>query len=232
MPIVGGLDIHRKQLTFDYLDTVTGEVKRGQVAPADRAHLRAWLARFACRDDVAFALEGCTGWRYVAEELAGPASRRTSASRLTPRSPGAASGTPDRQDRLAAPEGAAGPGQAARVLDPAGAHPGVPGAARAVSRSAGRAHRLGTAHPRGVLPPGRSGSGRRGRCAPDRAWPRCGGPPRSPVPGRSAAGRHRTGGDRGAGGPDARGAASAANGCPAPGRRQGPGRSGCTGSAR
>ena len=36
MPIVGGLDIHRKQLTFDYIDTVTGEVKRGQVAPADR----------------------------------------------------------------------------------------------------------------------------------------------------------------------------------------------------
>ena len=71
MPIVGGLDIHRKQLTFDYLDTVTGEVKRGQVVPADRAHLRVWLARFACRDDVAFALEGCTGWRYVAEELAG-----------------------------------------------------------------------------------------------------------------------------------------------------------------
>ena len=66
MPIVGGLDIHRKQLTFGYLDTGTGEVKRGQVAPADRAHLRAWLARFAGRDDVAFALEGCTGWRYVA----------------------------------------------------------------------------------------------------------------------------------------------------------------------
>ena len=71
MPIVGGLDIHRKQLTFDYLDTATAEVKRGQIAPADRAHLRAWLARFAGRDDVAFALEGCTGWRYVAEELAG-----------------------------------------------------------------------------------------------------------------------------------------------------------------
>ena len=70
MPIVGGLDIHRKQLTFDYLDTVTGEVKRGQIAPADRGHLRAWLVRFAGRDDVAFAMEGCTGWRYVAEELA------------------------------------------------------------------------------------------------------------------------------------------------------------------
>jgi hypothetical protein len=70
MPIVGGLDIHRKQLTFDYLDTVTGEVKRGQIAPADRAHLRAWLARFAGHDDVAFAVEGCGGWRYVTEELA------------------------------------------------------------------------------------------------------------------------------------------------------------------
>jgi transposase len=70
MPIVGGLDIHRKQITFDYLDTVTGQVRRGQISPADREHLRAWLARFAGRDDVAFALEGCTGWRYVAEELA------------------------------------------------------------------------------------------------------------------------------------------------------------------
>ncbi|MGB6457431.1 MAG: transposase, partial [Streptosporangiaceae bacterium] len=69
MSIVGGLDIHRKQLTFDYLDTVTGEVQRGQVTPADRVHLRAWLARFAGRHDVAFALEGCTGWRYVTEEL-------------------------------------------------------------------------------------------------------------------------------------------------------------------
>jgi transposase len=70
MPIVGGLDIHRKQLTFDYLDTVTGELRRGQIAPAGRQHLRAWLARFAGRGDVAFAMEGCTGWRYLAEELA------------------------------------------------------------------------------------------------------------------------------------------------------------------
>ena len=26
MSVVGGLDIHRKQLTFDYLDTVSGQV--------------------------------------------------------------------------------------------------------------------------------------------------------------------------------------------------------------
>ena len=72
MPIVGGLDIHRKQITFDYLDTVTGQVCRGQISPADREHLRGGLAgpvRPAVTD-VAFAAEGCTGWRYVAGELA------------------------------------------------------------------------------------------------------------------------------------------------------------------
>ena len=68
--IVGGLDVHRKQITYEYVDTITGEVKRGQIAPADRAHLRAWLARFDRPEQVAFAVEACTGWRYVAEELA------------------------------------------------------------------------------------------------------------------------------------------------------------------
>lgn len=70
MSIVGGFDIHRKQTTFDYLDTVTGEVQAGQIAPADRRRLASWLERFAGRDDVEFATEGCTGWRYVVEELA------------------------------------------------------------------------------------------------------------------------------------------------------------------
>jgi transposase len=67
--IVGGLDIHRKQVTFDYLDVVTGEVKCGQVAPADREHLRSWLAGFGNPAGAAFAVEACTGWRYVTEEL-------------------------------------------------------------------------------------------------------------------------------------------------------------------
>jgi transposase len=69
MSIVGAFDVHRRQLTFEYLDTVTGELRRGRVVPADRQHLRKWLARFVGHDDVHFALEGCTGWRYVAEEL-------------------------------------------------------------------------------------------------------------------------------------------------------------------
>jgi transposase len=69
MAIVGGIDVHRAQLTFDYLDVETGEVSTGRIAPADRLTLRSWLARFAGRPDVAFALEACTGWRYVSEEL-------------------------------------------------------------------------------------------------------------------------------------------------------------------
>lgn len=70
MSTIGGFDIHRKQITFDYVDTVSGEVRGGQVAPADRRHLALWLARFAGGGDVHFAVEGCTGWRYVVEELA------------------------------------------------------------------------------------------------------------------------------------------------------------------
>jgi len=38
--IAGGLDIHRKQITFDYAGLDTGAVQCGQVAPADREHFR------------------------------------------------------------------------------------------------------------------------------------------------------------------------------------------------
>lgn len=69
MSIVGGLDVHRQQITFDYVDTVTAEVKRGQIGHADRHRFAAWLRRFEGCEDVEFAVEGCTGWRYVVEEL-------------------------------------------------------------------------------------------------------------------------------------------------------------------
>ena len=45
MSIVGGVDIHRKQLTFDYVEPATGRWERGRVAPADREHLATWLTR-------------------------------------------------------------------------------------------------------------------------------------------------------------------------------------------
>ena len=70
MAIVGGFDMHRAQITFDYADTDTGELSTGQIRPATRATLRHWLAeRFSGRSGVAIALEGCTGWRFVVEEL-------------------------------------------------------------------------------------------------------------------------------------------------------------------
>jgi transposase len=70
MAIVGGLDIHRRQITYDYLDSDTGETRRGRIQPAARAELRAWLARFAGKQ-ADFAFEGTTGWRFVAEEVTG-----------------------------------------------------------------------------------------------------------------------------------------------------------------
>src|SRR5512138_2727489 len=69
MAIVGGFDVHRAQITFDYVDTDTGELSTGQIRPATREALRRWLSRFADHEDVAFAVEGCTGWRFVTEEL-------------------------------------------------------------------------------------------------------------------------------------------------------------------
>jgi transposase len=71
MTIMGGLDIHRAQLTYDYVNLDIGEVQGGQIAPANRARMRVWLKRFRDVPDVTFALEGCTGWRYVVEELVG-----------------------------------------------------------------------------------------------------------------------------------------------------------------
>jgi transposase len=69
MAIVGGFDVHRAQITFDRVDTETGEVRTGQIRPATRDNLRRWLEPLAGKNEVAFALEGCTGWRFVAEEL-------------------------------------------------------------------------------------------------------------------------------------------------------------------
>jgi transposase len=68
MRIIGGLDVHRSQITYDWVDPDSGQRQRGRLAPAHREHLRAWLEQFAGRP-AAFALEGCTGWRYVVEEL-------------------------------------------------------------------------------------------------------------------------------------------------------------------
>jgi transposase len=69
MTMVGGLDVHRQQITFDYVDD-DGLVRWGQIRPATRKTLRRWLTEHCPGGDGEFALEGCTGWRYVTEELA------------------------------------------------------------------------------------------------------------------------------------------------------------------
>src|ERR671918_2741700 len=73
MSMVCGLDLHRQQITFDALETESGEVWRGRVWQPDRHRFRRWLSREVARradgQPVAMAVEGCTGWRYVVEEI-------------------------------------------------------------------------------------------------------------------------------------------------------------------
>jgi transposase len=67
MAIVAGFDVHRAQITFDALDTETGEVHRGRI-PAEPESVRGWVGRFmGQRVDV--AVEACTGWLFVFEAL-------------------------------------------------------------------------------------------------------------------------------------------------------------------
>jgi transposase len=73
MEMVGGLDLHRKQITFDVVDRSSGELWRGRLWQPDRARLRRWLGEVGVRAQgrpARLAMEGCTGWRFVAEEIA------------------------------------------------------------------------------------------------------------------------------------------------------------------
>src|SRR5215211_989501 len=139
MGIIGGLDVHRSQITFDWIDSDSGQRERGQLAPAHREHLRMWLEQFAGRQ-AAFALEGCTGWRYVVEELtrAGIAARQ------------------DRPAGCSPSTGAAGRRAAAGELDPAGARAGGPHPGALLQGAGGRAHRLAATGTRHLVPPWRA----------------------------------------------------------------------------
>ena len=68
MSLVMGIDQHRAQISAEWIDTVTAEVSRARVAPADRSGVRKFLKRFAA-EDLEVALEATTGWRFLAEEL-------------------------------------------------------------------------------------------------------------------------------------------------------------------
>ena len=68
MSLVMGMDQHRAQISAEWIDTITGEVSRARVAPADRAGVRKFLAPFE-GEGLEVALEATTGWRFVVEEL-------------------------------------------------------------------------------------------------------------------------------------------------------------------
>jgi transposase len=73
MTMVCGLDLHRRQITFDALEVDSGEEWRGRIWQPDRDRFRRWLrgdvSGRARGGAVALAVEGCTGWRYVVEEI-------------------------------------------------------------------------------------------------------------------------------------------------------------------
>lgn len=64
--IVAGFDVHRPT-TVDALDTVTGEVWRGQIQSSEAAVVE-WAAQFSGRV-VHVAVEACTGWLFVDRAL-------------------------------------------------------------------------------------------------------------------------------------------------------------------
>jgi len=68
MAIVAGFDVHKAQITFDALDTETGELYRGRIAAKPEA-VRDWVKRFD-EVEVEVAVEACTGWLFVCEALA------------------------------------------------------------------------------------------------------------------------------------------------------------------
>jgi hypothetical protein len=71
--MVGGLDLHRRQITFEFADVESGELWRGKLWQPNRQRFRRWLTQdVAVRANggrVELAVEGCTGWRFVVEEI-------------------------------------------------------------------------------------------------------------------------------------------------------------------
>jgi hypothetical protein len=67
MAIVAGFDVHRAQITFDALDTETGEVTRGRI-DSTPATVARWVGRFSGRE-IHVAVEACTGSLFVCDAL-------------------------------------------------------------------------------------------------------------------------------------------------------------------
>jgi hypothetical protein len=192
MAIVVGLDVHRAQITYDALNTATGEVATGRIAPADRATLRTFLRRWA-GEDVEAAVDATTGWRFVVEELqrAGAEVQLAEPADTTAaRGPKRRAKT-DKRDARHLRDLAARAAAAAGV-DRTRTHPRAarPGAAAQDARRP--AHRVAATHPRRALSP-RGPARRRPARRPrrPRAARRAGALAGRAAPDHGRAGRHR-----------------------------------------
>jgi hypothetical protein len=65
--IVAGFDVHLRQITFDCLDSATGEVTRGRIGSTSAA-VEEWVGRSPGRV-VHVAMKACTGWQFVAQAV-------------------------------------------------------------------------------------------------------------------------------------------------------------------
>ena len=92
MSVMAGFDVHRRQITFDALDTETGEVSRGRI-DATPAAVGAWVSRFRGRG-VRVAVEACTGWLFVCDALVSAGAEPHLAEPVETRAFGVASAGP------------------------------------------------------------------------------------------------------------------------------------------
>ena len=172
MGMVGGLDLHRRQITFDVVEVESGEEWRGRVWQPDRDRFRRWL-----RDDVHPSSEwrpggvGGGGLHRLAVCRRGDRGGRVrSAPGGAGRHPGGAGSQASRQDRSQRRSVAARSARgrrAARELDPARAGVGVARTGAAVRVVGEPAHGVVSTHPRRAVSPRRRGPGRRDPHAQD-----------------------------------------------------------------
>ena len=75
MQIVGGLDIHRRQITFDYLDVRNGQSRRGRIAPNYAFHFGLVLAGWGIFNVVEGLIDHhLLGVHHVRDDLGAPLS--------------------------------------------------------------------------------------------------------------------------------------------------------------
>ena len=65
--IIAGFDVHLRQITFDCLESETGEVCRGRIGASPSA-VQEWVGQLPGRE-VHVAMEACTGWLFVAQAV-------------------------------------------------------------------------------------------------------------------------------------------------------------------